>query len=225
MQLKPITINLEKYPEGLWEFLKESEVYDSSSSEEANIIYIKKDKGYFLKQAEKGKLKHEATMAEYFNKKGLTTKVLAYISNEKDYLLTEKVEGCDCLAQIYLENPKRLCEVIAESLLSLHRTDFLNCKYFAPENLKKLLSNNALIHGDACLPNIILNNWKFSGYIDLDCAGIGNIHFDIYWVLWSLKYNLKIEKYNEYFIDAYGRHYVDKESLIILSHNYGGNNV
>jgi kanamycin kinase len=76
-----------------------------------------------------------------------------------------------------------------------------------------LLQRDTLLHGDFCLPNIMLNNWQFSGFIDLDSAGVGDRHVDIFWALWSLWYNLKTDAYRDRFIDAYGRGRVDENML------------
>jgi kanamycin kinase len=75
------------------------------------------------------------------------------------------------------------------------------------------LENNTLVHGDYCLPNIILNNWKFSGFIDLGRGGIGDRHIDVLWGIWTLKYNLGTAQFSDRFIDAYGRDMVDKDKL------------
>lgn len=78
------------------------------------------------------------------------------------------------------------------------------------------LKADILIHGDFCQPNIILDNWNFSGYIDLDCAGVGDRHVDIYWALHSLKFNFKTDKYASLFIDTYGRDKVDFKRLKLI---------
>lgn len=85
------------------------------------------------------------------------------------------------------------------------------------EQNKHLLKADTLIHGDYCLPNIILDNWKFSGYIDVDHGGIGDRHVDIYWALWSLNYNLKTDRYKNRFLDAYGRSKIDLDALRTIS--------
>lgn len=76
-----------------------------------------------------------------------------------------------------------------------------------------LLQTDTLLHGDYCLPNILLDNWKFSGYIDLDTAGVGDRHVDLFWAVWSLQFNLKTDKYRERFLDAYGRDKITPELL------------
>ena len=73
------------------------------------------------------------------------------------------------------------------------------------------LEQNVLIHGDYCLPNIILNDWKLSGFIDLINGGVGDRHIDVLWGIWTLKYNLGTGQYTDRFIDAYGRNMVDKD--------------
>ena len=75
------------------------------------------------------------------------------------------------------------------------------------------LKNDVLIHGDYCLPNVILDNWNFSGFIDLGAAGIGDRHMDLFWGLWSLNYNLKSDAYRERFLDVYGKDGFNPEIL------------
>lgn len=75
------------------------------------------------------------------------------------------------------------------------------------------LKNDTLIHGDYCLPNIMLNNWKFSGFIDVGNGGIGDRHMDLFWGCWSLNFNLKDSRWCSRFLDAYGRDHFDPEIL------------
>lgn len=82
---------------------------------------------------------------------------------------------------------------------------------------KSALQSKVLLHGDYCLPNIILNNWQFSGFIDLDCAGVGDRHIDLFWGVWTLGFNLKTNKYRDRFLDAYGRDKVDESLLKVVA--------
>lgn len=255
MKLKPIKIDIESYPAELIPFMSNAKLYDSSSSPEARVIFIEKDNGYFLKYSAKGTLKREAILTKYFHKKNLSTNILEYISTDQDYLLTEKIKGDDCTSEIYLSNPKRLCDILAEKLIILHKTDFTHCpvpnhtelyikrstqnyinfKYdtsvhqnnFGYNSAKEAwaiiqkysssMQTNTLLHGDYCLPNIILNNWNFSGFIDLDCGGVGDRHVDIFWGAWTLFFNLKTDQYRERFFDSYGRDKIDKDMLRIVA--------
>lgn len=80
-----------------------------------------------------------------------------------------------------------------------------------------LLQRDVLIHGDYCLPNIMLDNWQFSGFLDLGNGGVGDRHIDLFWGIWSLGFNLKTDKFSQRFLDAYGRDKVEPEMLQIVA--------
>lgn len=75
------------------------------------------------------------------------------------------------------------------------------------------LKSEVLLHGDYCLPNILLRDWRFSGFIDLGGSGIGDRHIDIFWGVWTLFFNLKTTAFCNRFLDAYGRDRVQPELL------------
>ena len=77
----------------------------------------------------------------------------------------------------------------------------------------KYLQNDTLLHGDYCLPNIMLDNWRFSGFLDVGNGGVGDKHFDIFWGVWTLFFNLKTNAWYDRFLDAYGRDRVEPELL------------
>lgn len=251
--MKRTLTDLEKelLPQSLRRFLEGAAVYDSSCSPNARVYFLDKDDGYFLKKAPANTLKHEAAMTDFFHKKGLSAEVLVYESSENDWLLTRRIPGEDCLDEMYLNEPTRLCDTTAQLLRMLHETAIIDCpvpdrtrdylataennyrqgKYDAtlfPDNwgyasaeeawrvieeTRKHLKTDTLLHGDYCLPNILLDHWRFSGFIDLDTAGVGDRHMDLFWGVWSLQFNLKTDRYRERFLDAYGREGICKELL------------
>lgn len=75
------------------------------------------------------------------------------------------------------------------------------------------LQSDTLIHGDFCLPNIMLDSWQFSGLIDLGFSGAGDRHIDLFWGAWSLWFNLKDNAWSQRFLDAYGRDRIDMDIL------------
>jgi kanamycin kinase len=256
MTLTPINnINAEALPLEIQPFVTGANLYDSSCSPGARVTYIDKDNGYFLKSAPCGALEREAELTRYYHSKGLAPEVVEYISAKNDWLLTTKLCGDDCVSEKYLEQPKRLCDTIAERLALLHNLDYSDCpiqnhtqRYLAkaeknyragiydkslfPDNWGyasageawsvvstggNLLQTDTLLHGDYCLPNIILDNWRFSGFVDLDSGGVGDRHVDIFWGIWTLFFNLKTEKYRDRFIDAYGRSNVNTDLLRVVA--------
>ena len=88
---------------------------------------------------------------------------------------------------------------------------------------KGLLKNEVLIHGDYCLPNIMLDNWRFSGFIDLGGGGVGDRHIDLFWGWWTIGFNLNMigvaddTRAAERFLDAYGRERIDPDALKVVA--------
>lgn len=83
----------------------------------------------------------------------------------------------------------------------------------AAEDTIPLLRTDVILHGDYCLPNILLQDWRFSGFIDVGSGGAGDRHFDLLWGTWTLMFNLKTNRYFDRFLDVYGRDKVDMDIL------------
>jgi len=71
--------------------------------------------------------------------------------------------------------------------------------------------DQVVLHGDYCLPNILLDGFELSGFVDLGNGGIGGRHYDLYWGVFTLEYNLKSNSYKDLFLDAYGREHYDAD--------------
>ena len=256
MKRTMIQVNISDYPKEISELLKNAPVFDSSCSKEAQVLFIDKDGGYYIKKAMKGTLKTEALMTEYMHSLGLSAEVLYYGSFEdSDFLLTVRIPGEDCTDAKYLSDPKRLCDTTAMLLRTLHEKEGSGCpvrdrirtyadavmkgfdghsyepelfqgiwefrsfddaKHAAEEGLP-LLKTDVLLHGDYCLPNIVFDDWKLSGFIDLGNGGMGDRHIDILWGIWTLKFNLKTDKYTGRFMDVYGKDMIDSEMLRMIA--------
>lgn len=256
MKKRPLLSNEELFPRDFKHLFTGVNLYDSSSSEDARVYFIDKGQGYFLKKAAKGSLQKEAELTRYFYQKGWAQEVLDYLTDEDDWLLTAKVEGDDASSEEYLENPKKLCQTLAETMRQLHTLEVdeslvgnltqeyvkaveagYQAGHFDPHYLlshqKKIdrfaayqkvqeyapyLESHTLIHGDFCLPNIILKDWQFQAMIDWDSAGLGDKHIDLFWAVWSLAYNLQTNRYQDYFLDCYGRDSINLELLEAIAY-------
>ena len=83
---------------------------------------------------------------------------------------------------------------------------------------KGSLKSDVLLHGDYCLPNVMLNeDFTLSGFIDLGNAGVGDRHIDIFWGRWTLLFNLGTDEYADRFFDVYGRNMIDEDKLRIIA--------
>ena len=250
---------IDSLPAGIPQIAKDlacgAKIYDSSCSPEARVYFIERDGGYYLKRAALGTLEREATMTEYFHKKGLGAHVVDYATyGEYDWLLTERVPGEDCTHDTYKSDPERLCDLLARELRKLHEIDASDCpvqdrmseyialaeKNYATDNYsrehfpdsfgyrsaeeaytalqkgKNELKNEVLLHGDYCFPNVMLDDWKLSGFIDLGNGGVGDRHVDLFWGAWTLAFNLGTDAYRDRFFDAYGRDRIDLDLVDLV---------
>lgn len=228
MKKRPVS-SIPGLPEPLQPYILESALFDSSCSEAARVWFSQKDGGFFIKTAPAGTLQEEAEMTAFYHSRKLGAEVLSYLPLEADWLVTRAIPGEDCLHPQYLEDPGRLSETLGTLLRQLHETSSAGCPYpcrnetqyaHIPAELRDqhpdLLTGQVLLHGDYCLPNILLDNWQFSGFIDVAAGGTGDRHIDLYWGCWSILFNLKEERWCSRFLDAYGRRDVDTEKLRIL---------
>lgn len=194
-------------------------------SSEASVL--KTDAG-FLKIAPREKLRRAAILQEYFAEKGLSAPLIAFDQDEKtDYLLVAEVGGRSGIE--WLDRPEWLASQLGQAIRALHEINAADCPiqdvneqalalyrcetghdFFGDATI---LQKDALVHGDCCLPNVFFGENGFSGMIDLGEGGLGDRHFDLYWAMWSLNYNLKTDRYGDRFLDAYGREAVDSARL------------
>ena len=224
MKKTKIQININDFPSELHYIFENATVYDSSSHPTMTVYYS--DSGYYVKMGAKGSLATEAEMVKLFDRNGMGVELVTYISDKKDYMVTKPAVGED--ATHHLDNPEKLCEVLAEAMKFLHSRPVEGIPVspcmdtYANAGKAELMKQDTFIHGDFCLPNIMLDNWKFSTFIDVGLAGIGDKHIDIYWVLWSLNFNLGTDQYMDYFLDLYGREKVDMEILKLVAEEEHG---
>ncbi len=128
MKKTPVKPDIAEYPDIFRPFLSNADIYDSSCSDAARVLFIDSENGLYLKRSRTGALSREAELMRFFSKKQLAPEVIEYVSDEKfDYLLTSAARGEDATHEMYLSNPSRLCDMLAESMRSLHETDASGC--------------------------------------------------------------------------------------------------
>ena len=74
--------------------------------------------------------------------------------------------------------------MLASALRAFHSVSAEDCPFEA------YVPGESLVHGDACLPNIIVGDDGSNGYIDLGDMGVGDVEVDLSAAVWSLQYNL-----------------------------------
>jgi len=114
-----------------------------------------------------------------------------------DWLLTREIGGVPMHHSSVGWAPDRVAATLGEILRGLHATDPSDC----PFGTRK--PGHVLIHGDYCLPNVLVSDGKFSGLVDVGVSGLGNPETDLAAGVWTLQYNYG-KGFARPFLDAYG---------------------
>jgi aminoglycoside phosphotransferase len=115
-----------------------------------------------------------------------------------DALLMGAVPGTNLAALAKSRPPGRIVEMLASALRAFHSASAEDCPFEA------YVPGESLVHGDACLPNIIAGDDGSNGFIDLGDMGVGDVEVDLSAAVWSLEYNLG-PGFGRAFLTAYGR--------------------
>ena len=221
MKRTEIKIRVEEYPAEFVSLFDGARIYDSSCSPEARVLFIDKDGGYYLKCAGRGMLKKEAEMTEFFHKKQVGVDVISYLSLEALLRKLHETDfsGCPVGDRVsdYIATAEKNYKNGAFDISFLPECSSADEAWRIFCEGKHLLKSDTLIHGDYCLPNIMLDNWKFSKFIDLGNGGVGDRHIDLFWGAWTLNFNLHTDVYRERFFDAYGREAFEPDLLKIIA--------
>lgn len=125
--------------------------------------------------------------------------VLFEIEAGRAFYLKTMLQGENLAERKYLADPRELVRLLAQAMGMIHSVDPGDCPIKNPDS-----EGDCFIHGDFCLPNILVKDGKVSGFIDTEAAGIGDPWMDYAWCIWSLEYNLGTSQYTDLLLDALG---------------------
>ena len=164
-----------------------------------DTVYIFEDK-YVLKISDnKERIRREKEKMDYLNKCNIPgiKSILFLEDKDKSYNLMTYLKGYSLIDKKIINDPELLIDILVKVIKVLRSLDNSNCPFKSTDNI-----GDDFVHGDLCLPNIYVDeNYEFAGFIDLENMGFGDKWYDYSWLLWSLSYNLKTDKYNKILLD------------------------
>lgn len=179
-------------PEEILTIIKDKKVRAINKAHRSGDYVYDINNEYILKiSLDKDKLLREKVVNDELENKLPLSKSILFI--EKDnlyYYLKTKVIGTPLVN--FINKPKLVIKLLKEAFILLQSVDTSNIKLINKDSV-----GNKLVHGDFCLPNILIHNNKVSGFIDVEAMGLGDPWIDYSWCIWSLEYNLKSKEYTE----------------------------
>ncbi|HKW59119.1 MAG TPA: phosphotransferase [Candidatus Dormibacteraeota bacterium] len=130
-----------------------------------------------------------------------------------DWLVTRALPGVPMFDPAVGWEPARVATTLGEILQRLHATDATGC----PFGVRK--RGHVLIHGDYCLPNVLVDEGRFSAVVDVGLAGLGNPETDLAAGVWTLQYNYG-KGFARPFLEAYGWPPMSDEAIEKLRRRY-----
>ncbi|MHB8613064.1 MAG: phosphotransferase [Candidatus Dormibacteraceae bacterium] len=131
-----------------------------------------------------------------------------------DWLVTRELPGVPLHDPSVGWPPARVAHTLGETLRTIHATDGTGCPFGV------LKRGHVLVHGDFCLPNVLVKDGALSGLVDVGGAGLGDPRVDLAAGVWTLQYNFGPAHARE-FLDAYGAPPMTDQEIERLRREYG----
>jgi kanamycin kinase len=130
-----------------------------------------------------------------------------------DWLVTRAVPGVPMFDKSVGWEPKRVATTFGDILKALHAADATGC----PFGVRK--RGHVLVHGDYCLPNVLVDQGRFTAVVDVGLTGLGSPETDLAAGVWTLQYNYGKGLARD-FLDAYGWPPMSDEAIEKLRRRY-----
>jgi aminoglycoside phosphotransferase len=131
-----------------------------------------------------------------------------------DWLMTREVAGVPLYHRTVGGDPAQKAQLLGEMLRELHSTDPSKLPFGVPR------PGQVLVHGDFCLPNVLVTEGKLSAVIDVGGAELGSPEVDLAAGVWSLQYNFG-QGFGRDFLAAYGWPPMTDQAIERLRRRYG----
>ena len=137
-----------------------------------------------------------------------------YQAEGDEWLLTREVPGVPLYHPSIGWEPKRIAARFGEILREIHSINATACPF--GENGP----GRVFIHGDYCLPNVLVVDGRLTGLVDVGRSGLGDPNDDLAAGLWTLHYNFGHE-YGGHFLGSYGAEPMSERHMERLRRRYG----
>lgn len=137
-----------------------------------------------------------------------------YQAEGDEWLLTREVPGVPLYHSSIGWEPARIATRFGEILREIHSVDAATCPF------GEKAAGRVFIHGDYCLPNVLVVDGRLTGLVDVGRSGLGDPNDDLAAGLWTLHYNFG-HGYGGHFLESYGAEPMSDRDMERLRRRYG----
>lgn len=191
-------MNEKPYTDWVREILGEDiDLTKEKYGDQSTVFQIHASSGdYYLKIGQS--LQKEYARLNWLQGKILVPEGVGFWQNDgEECLLMTAIQGRNLASLIKEWSPEKIVDKLVSALQDLHAVDIQDCPFGVLEK------DSVLVHGDACLPNLLFDGENFAGYVDLGDLMIAHREVDFAAAIWSLEYNLG-SGYGGLFLEKYG---------------------
>jgi len=131
-----------------------------------------------------------------------------------DWLMTREAAGVPLYDHSLDWEPARKARLLGELLRELHTAETAACPFGTRR------PGSVLVHGDYCLPNVLVHEGALGAVIDVGRTGIGSPEVDLAAGIWSLQYSFAKGLAGD-FLEAYGWPPMTDQAIERLRRRYG----
>ncbi len=198
-----------EFPLAVGKYLKGKELVEITESHCSGDKVYRVGDVYILKSSENiERLRREMTMNNYLSGKLPVSETVAFaVERGQAFYLKTMLQGDSLADEKNLREPRKLVALLVKALGMFHGVDGADCPVRCPDS-----EGECLVHGDFCLPNILVWDGEISGFVDTEAGGLGDPWIDYAWCIWSLEHNLGTDEYTPLFLESMGIEF-DKEKF------------
>jgi aminoglycoside phosphotransferase len=164
--------------------------------------------------AEFNSLRDEAARLEWLGDRLSVPQVVAFGSRGGyEFLLTGALPGVPAHDWSSGLGRREVASLVGRALKVFHSVPTEDCPFRHPAVGPTSEDDEVLVHGDYCLPNVLLDGDRFH-YLDVGEAGVGDRYVDVVAAIWSLRHNYGEGSVAD-LLDEYGLRTPDRRKLAV----------
>lgn len=150
-----------------------------------------------------GSLRDEARRMRWLDDRISVPRVLALGTGDGyEFLVTTAVAGVPAHLPAPPHEVPAIAGRLGTVLRCLHALDPRSCPFRHPQVGPESARDRVVVHGDLCLPNVLLRDDGYS-LVDVGKLAVGDRYVDLVAVIWSLQFNHG-DGWDRHLLEAYG---------------------